>query len=405
MSRGRLLLALGALGLMLRVGYASHVYFSGVSHPAMDEYETIARQLVAHGRYDCEPGVPTAAREPAYPFFIALVYVVAGLNPYAIFLAHALLGLLTCVFIRLTARRVFGETAGDVAFAISLFYPYFIFYTGYTYRETFLCFAVSAALFLLGRLVESPGLGRAALAGGAVGLCSVTLSTWVPVCAVMGAWTAWNLRNARRALMAFLLIAALLPSAWLLRNIVTFRRFIPGSTLGGFNLYTALIVPEDFRGTEREHEFEASDPHWSRILAMSTLYADDGHQQEAFVAAAGARIRERPGEYLAHVRRQAVKLWRPYPYPRQYQHSYVWIKLLSLISDGWLIPLGFWGLWIQRKKSPELALLIAVPLSATAVCALISAILRYRLPLMIPLIIASSAVIGSFLARRSAVKS
>lgn len=404
MSRGRLLLALGALGLMLRVGYASRVYFGGISHPEMDGYETIARELVAHGRYDFDPGVPTAAREPAYTLLIALLYTVAGPHPYAIFLAQAVLGLLTCVLIRSTARRIFGETAGDVAFVIALFYPYFIFYTGYTYRETFLCLAVSAALFLSGRLVESPRAGRAALAGSAVGLCAVTLSTWMPVCVVICGWAAWNLRRARKVLAVFLLAAALLPAAWLLRNAATFGRFIPGSTLGGFNLYTALVVPEEFRGTEREQEFEAADPHWSRILAMCTLYADDGRQQEAFATAAAARIRERPGEYLAHVGHQVVKLWRLYPYPRHYQHSYVWIKLLSLFSDGWLIPLGFWGLWAHRKRSPELALLLAVPLSATLVYALVSAILRYRLPLMIPLIIASSAVIGTSLDRRSSVK-
>jgi glycosyltransferase involved in cell wall biosynthesis len=63
----------------------------------------------------------------------------------------------------------------------------------------------------------------------------------------------------------FLAAFAVLPGAWTARNYARFGRFLPGSTLGGFNLYTAMVVPEEYRGTDREYEFESRDPHWRTI--------------------------------------------------------------------------------------------------------------------------------------------
>ena len=389
MNLSKALWALLLIGLAVRVGYGSRVILAGISHPSMDEYETIARQLVDHGRFQFAPGKPTAAREPAYPLFIAGLYLLFGKHPLLVILAHALLGAWTCLLIRALTARLFGGRAGDAAFAVSLFYPYFIFYTGYFYRETFLCWAVSLALYLLSLMLERPDGRRAAAAGLATGLCAATLSSWIPICGAIGLWAVWRAASKglpKKSLLVFLACAALLPSLWALRNAAVFHRLIPGSTLGGFNFYTALIVPEEFRGSSREYEFEAADPHWRRLMDMSDIMVDDGSQQAAFFAQAVEWIKAHPGRYLAHCWHQAVKLWRLYPYPRAYQHSFGLIKALSLASDGWLIPLGFFGLILHRRK-PEVALFGVLLGAGTLTYAAFSAIVRYRLPMMIPLII------------------
>lgn len=395
LSKG--LWAILLIGLAVRVGYGTHVIRAGVSKPSMDEYETIARQLVDHGRY-AFAGKPTAAREPAYPLFIAGLYLLFGQHPLLVVLAQSLLGLWTCLLIRALAARLFGTRAGDAAFVVSLLYPYFIFYTGYFYRETFLCWVVALALYLLSLMLERPDPKRAAAAGLVTGLCAATLSSWIPVCGMVGVWAIWRAAQGglpKKSLIVFLGCAALLPSLWILRNVVVFHRLIPGSTLGGFNFYTALIVPEEYRGTAREYEFEKADPHWRRLMDMSDIMVDDGSQQAAFFAHAVEWIKAHPGAYLLHCGRQAVKLWRLYPYPRNYQHSFGLIKTLSLLSDGWIIPLGFLGLFLHRRK-PEVVLFAVLIAAGTLTYAAFSAIVRYRLPLMIPLIIVCApALVGA----------
>lgn len=395
----RLGVGLLALGLALRLGYAAYAYKTGLTLPANDGYEAIALNLVEHGRYAGLSGrpEPTAAREPVLPLLIAGLYSVFGRAPFAVLAAQALLNTAACALLSAAAGALFGPLAARIALALSVAYPYFIFYTGYFYRESVLSLAVALLVFLAERMTRGPSPRSAALAGLAAGLCAVTLSTYLAVCAALAVWSAlYFRRRARGAALwgAFIAGMALLPGLWIGRNFLVFHRFIPGSTLGGFNLYTALVVPEEHRGTPQEWVYERNDPHWDRLHGMSSLYSDDGSQQEAFLKASRERIAKDPGAYLVHVAKQARKLWRPYPYERKYQHDYSLIKAASLLSDGWMIPLGLLGFFLYWRSSPVLAAYATVLVSATAGFSLVSAIVRYRLPLMIPMMILSSAVLA-----------
>lgn len=401
---GALLLAL-VLGFGLRAGYSSYVILKGVSVPYMDHYESVAKRLVESGRYEWAPNRPTAAREPGFPLFIAALYAVFGFQPLAVTLAFSALGVLTALLLRAAAAKTFGEDAGDWALLLALFYPYFVFYTGYFYRETLLCFLLSAVFYALVRLEEKPGLERAAAAGALIGASAVSFSSLLPSCALLALYAAWRqARRARRAALLLLLLAALPSALWTARNHAVFGRFIPGSTLGGFNFYTYLIVPDDARGLPRENEIKYADPTWLRIDAMGSLMDDDGSQQAAYMAAAKDWIKAHPGAYAERIVRQVVKLWRPYPYNRDYQHSYGLIVLVSLLSDGWLIPLGFWALWRRRRDGPLTRYHALFVLSATAVYALLSAIVRYRLPLMVPLLTCAAAELALWPPARRALQ-
>jgi hypothetical protein len=219
--------------------------------------------------------------------------------------------------------------------------------------------------------------------------------------AVLAPYIVWKLIARFRAVapaLVFCVCTTLLPGTWLIRNYVVFHRVIPGSTLGGYNLYTTLIVPEEDRGTARELEIERGDALWPRLIAMSSLMTDDGSQQEAFLAAAKSYARAHPAAYLLHMPKQAAKLWRFYPYERKYQHSYALIKALSLLSDGWLIPLGLWGLWLLRRRGPEPALAALLIAGGTLAYALVAAIMRYRLPFMPALLVGAATVLAEKLA-------
>ena len=113
------------------------------------------------------------------------------------------------------------------------------------------------------------------------------------------------------------------------------------------------------------------------------------------MAASVERIKADPPAYARHIRAQVAKLWRLYPYPRNYQHSYGTIKAVSLLSDGWLIPLGFLGMFLYWKRSDRVPLFAVLVFGGTGVYGLISAVLRYRMPFMAVLIILSAPVLAA----------
>lgn len=389
-------LALALLvGFGLRAGYSSYAILTGRSESFNDAYEIIAKNLLATGRYEGDPGKPTALREPGFPLLIAGVYAVVGAHPVAVTLTLSLLSALTALLLRETASRAFGPDAGDWTFLLALFYPYFVFYTGYFYRETLVVFLLAATFEALSRLEAAPSTERAGWAGGCIGLCAVSFSSLLPTCALLTLYAAWRFRSRAKDALLLCALAALPSGLWAARNYATFHRFIPGATVGGFNFYTYLIVPDEARGLPRENEIKYANDTWRRINDMGMLIEDDGRQQEAYFAAGKAWIKEHPGAYALRTVRQVVKLYRPVPYKRDYKHAYWLIFLASLFSDGWLLPLGFWGLWKARKGAEGRYWGLLV-LSATGVYALLAAIVRYRLPLMTAFLPCAGAVLASW---------
>ena len=386
-----------ALGLALRVGYATHDQRHALGDPAVDGYETIARQIVEHGRYDFRPGVPTAMREPGFPSFIALLYLVFGEKPFIVLLAQALLGLGTCLLLRVLARGIFGAAAGDWAMALAAFYPPFVFYTGYFYRETLLSFLVALWCWLVWRLLREPGALWAACSGWVAGLCAVTVSTMAPPCAAAGLWLSgalWRRPRGPALAATFWAAMSLCPALWAARNFAVFHRVIPGSTIWGPLLYEVLLVPEDLKGTEQESVIKSRDADWRRMMAMADNTSDDGRQQAEALRLCLARIRRDPVRYLQHIPRTALKLWRLYPYPRKYQHDYRLVKTISLLSDGWIVPVGLAGLFLFWRRGGLIAFFAVFLGAATATHALSSAIIRYRLPLMAPVLVLAAGVLG-----------
>ncbi len=86
--------------------------------------------------------------------------------------------------------------------------------------------------------------------------------------------------------------------------------------------------------------------------------------------------------YLGVAFRSLIKLWRLYPYPRAYAYRYQLIKWVALLSDGWIIPLGFLGMLLAGRRFPEADIFLGVLFSVSFTYMLFWSIVRYRLPMM-----------------------
>jgi len=376
MTRRELMLGL-AIAFVLRVGFTIHAYHKDVqpTPTGVYEYEPIARGLLASGVYSDPPGgVPTARREPGYILFVALVYKLFTTHRLYVFFAQCVLSALTAGILYGFAARAFTPFVARFSFWACVFYPYFIYYAGYFFREDWIAFLLASMLYVLVRWPSAPAtLGAGFLAGW------LTLSNgaWALGCgwAVLALY-ATTRRFARAA--AFAVPLVLMVGAWGLRNWRTFGEVIPFSSVVGGEIYIGMTIPYDLLGTEEQTRRLSADARFQEISKL-----DEIPRHKAFMAASRDYFLARPARFVATMVEHSVKLWRLVPRNRAYTHSYLVVALTALASDGWLIPLALFGLWAARRNAWALWFFLPMILLVTGGFSISQAPIRYRVPLMI----------------------
>ncbi len=383
-------LAALAVGLLLRAAYAWRASSARYLPTSSDGYETIALSIVERGEYALAPGRPTMLREPSFPLYLAAVYAVCGRRPGVVIALNILLSCATGILLWGAARRLFGERTALASFWIFMLHPQSIYYCGYFFRETWLC--LWAAVLIVSSLdwsarEDDPAGARSALIGGtAAALFGLANSAVLPGCALAGLalWFAAPRRaRLRRAALYFAPLTLAL-ALWTARGYAVTGRLVAGSTHGGEEFLQALVVPPEDLGTERQTRIVAETP-----IFAETAMLPEAERNERLMRAAFAWIGAHPALYASRAAAGLIKFWRPWPYPRVYQHSYALLVALSLLSDGWIIPLGFFGLWRLRARWREAPAFPALVFGLTLVYGLIHAVIRYRMPLMGGMIVAA----------------
>lgn len=375
------MLLFGAVAARVGYGLARPPQESGVSNA--DGYAHLAASFAESWSLNQDDGRPSAYREPAYPIYLGLFFKAFGFNHHAALLANGLAALLALLLLHRIGLELFSEKVGFAAAAIASFYPPFVFYAAQTLRETFQLAMTGLALWTLLR-ARRRGLKAFALAGLANALAALTNTVFVPFTLVLAPAAFFfilegGVVRALKCAAVYLTAFLLLYSAWPVRNYLALDRFIVGSTLGaGAIFYNYLIVPQEVGGTPREGEIRESDPivQAARGVAPEAL---DRYYWKAGLE----RVREAPGAFAKLVAWRFFRdFWRILPRPRAYAHSYRSIKWVSLLSDAWIIPLGFVGMALARLRRPELLWFYLFIFSINGIYAQILTMLRYRLSVM-----------------------
>ncbi len=385
-----------AAGLLLRFAYAWHGHRARYLPTSSDGYETIALSLLDRGEYALTPGVPTSLREPSFPLYIAFVYGVFGRRPGVVVFLNCLLSAATGWLLWRTGRRLFGEAVALAALTAFMLHPQSVYYCAYFFRETWLCFWFGVLLWASldwAAPADDPAGRRGALAGGlasaAFGLAN---SAVLPACALSGVllWFAAPARaRARRAGLYFLPLC-LAFGAWSARNWSAQGRFVAGSTHGGEEFLQALIVPPEDLGTPRQGEIVRATPVFAEANKLP-----EAERNDLLMKASLRWIGAHPGVFASRALAGFAKYWKPWPYKRGYQHSYAALVLAGLLSDGWMIPLGFLGLWLFRARWRLAPAFPASVFAMTLVYGAVHAVIRYRLPLMGGMILLACAAVES----------
>jgi len=371
-----MLAAIFVAGLTLRLGYIA--LLRGAPETQTEDpyyYSLIARHLI-EGKGYLEIA-SRAYRPPAYPWLLAGIYSVAGVNLLVARIALAIFGALSGVCAALWVRQLSTRRIGYFAgFAVTI-YPQFVRYPQTLYSESFYLFLLFAGMALLMTALRRSSLVVAVLTGVTFGLGALTRETTLMMPAIVGLWLLLARKHfSRQTAKVWLVMAAatiftVLP--WTVRNYFVLRAFVPVATNSGINFYIG------------NNPAATGLPDWRVVPGVA--WNDGANEVQANRQGLQEGLRYVRGHVALTVGMWLKKvwlLWRPPAYGYEgLSLSVAAMRLLWLAC--YLFTLGFGAFGLMKVWQSPARMLALLPL-LVMICFSIPYILtftdtRYRLPM------------------------
>lgn len=396
------------LALLLGLGHVMAVRHNPFFyHPIVDafDYDRDAWHMAQSG--DWSGGPIVYFQPPLFTYFLGALYKVAGHDLLLPRLVQVLLGALTAAAVFLIARKIFGERAAWIAGLATACYSLLIFYQGELLSPTLSVFLYLAALLaLFSAFRDRPGwiwAGPGAILGlGA--LATANILATVPVfwvwAALRGRGLRWSPRQTAVALAAFTLGVSAAVAPVTMRNWVVRQQVVPISSNAGLNFYLGNSGDYDAKVGLRP------GAEWEDLMNLPLRAGAERESEMSsfYFAEAWKYIRAHPAAYLRLIARKGYLFLRGdeplrnqeiYPF-RGYSpvlKALLWKVELPggaglAFPFGVLLPLAWPGVvlaWRRRHGEALVLAAFAAIYSLTVVAFFVTA--RYRVPVVIPLIL------------------
>jgi hypothetical protein len=385
---------------LIRLGFALWELMTG---PVPLEYgwETgrIAQSIaLGKGFSNPYPGVatgPTALFAPIYPYFLAGIFKIFGVQTYlsyvvAIF-TNGLFSALTCLPIYKIAQRIGGTTVAAVSCWLWAIFPTAVIVPAEWIWDTSLV-ALLLALILWATLVIGESnrvrdwVGYGALWGFGL-LVNPSVGSLLPFLLGWIVWTRWKARERWFRLPATaLLVAFLCTVPWTVRNYVVFHKLMPLRSNFGLELWLgnnneqSEIIPDIF------------SPYTNPPLHREYVKLGEVDFMKTKQAEAMSYIKAHPGIFLRTTWFRFTQTWLAISNPIRD----VWPKFslrgrIALICNVFAVLAGFSGLLLLFRQKPAIAKCVAfLPLVFPCVNYITHPSLRYRHPIDSLLLILSA---------------
>jgi 4-amino-4-deoxy-L-arabinose transferase-like glycosyltransferase len=376
-------------------------------------YDALATNLMAGHGFSSSPAPPyepMALRPPAYPGFLAGVYLVAGHSTDAVRIAQIAISVATCYVLMLIAGRLFGSWTARLAGLAFALLPAAATAPSLLLTETnqSLLLAIAVLSLILG--IERSSGKWFALTGVSLAVATLTKPDVQLLAVPLFVAAAVLYPGERRRIAAGAVLFLVLLTPWVLRNRVVFGRFIGVSTGAG---YAGIVSELELTGHTGDQLHAALAARYgedfSRRHGRPMTFLDGGQPEEDALRRAELVqfVQTHPATYAEHSVKRALILWQPRSwsdafglpndfgeYFRARQYGALGAKLALLAIDAAIIGLGWLGvvfsLFAWRRSWP---LLVCV-LYLTTMIGLVHAVERYRLPVMpVMVILAGNAVV------------
>ncbi len=399
------MLGIFATALAVRLLYLDQIWnIPFIDFPVVDAhaYHSWAKRI-ADGAW---LGDRVFYQAPAYPYFLALIYRVAGPDLHVALAVQMLLGATSCVLMFLATRAFFDRaTAVAAGFLLSLYAPA-IFFEGLIQKAGFGLFLTALLLYAVSQFRVRLGFGRALLCGVGVGLLGLTRENALVFAPLLALWMLFGYRTHRpRERVRW--VAGLGVGVALILIPVGIRNYAVGDT---FALTTSQLGPNFYIGNNPRATglyvplipgrqtpiFEGRD---AQKLAERSLgrALSRGEVSRYWLGRGLGFVREQPQKWLDLLVYKGVLALNRFEIPDA-EDIYIygeWSSLLGrlhrVMHFGVLLPLGILGMGIAwREGRPRRVLQGAVVVFFASV-ALFYVFARYRFPL-VPLLVPFAAL-------------
>ena len=364
-------------------------------------YNRLAMSIIQRGEFAHFPGHPTASRPPLYPFFLAVLYKIGGLECWNIVrVVQVIISLLSGMVFHMLALDLFKEK--KVAFwsaAIFLFYPSLIFFNYLILTETLFIFLFLSSIFLLVKGLKDCKNWMVFLGGILLGASSLTRSISYPLTIVLFiffVFFAIKEKNTKMVVHAVALVVGVVVAIvpWAYRNYKIFHAFVPIDTTGGRNFYMG-----NYEHTPLHRAWAAVDnpPEiaWYRGHEKELRGLNEAEKQKWAIKKAKEFILDHPGLTLLRSVIKAANFW-------QLERTIIagmskghfpglkgpikeaLIATSILAAYVFVAILGFSGVFLKLWHDPKWTdfLILVILLYFTGIHALVFGHSRYHLPLI-----------------------
>lgn len=368
-------------------------------------YDEWAQRIVAEGWW----GREVFYQAPAYPYWLAVQYRMFGRNLDLVHAIQMAMGALSCVFLMVATRPIFGMPTARLAGWMLALYPPAIFFDGLIGKQCLDIFLLTGLLALLVGHQCRPGWRRPAGAGLLLGLLALTRENALVFLPAIPLWMLWRLRD-RPIAQRVREVGAFLAGALLILLAVGTRNFVVGDT---FALTTSQMGPNFYMGNH-EHAtglyvplvagrhtpiYEAPDAERIAERALGRELTR-GEVSDYWMERGLDFVREQPARWSVLFARKLLLTWhRAEIADVEDIHVYAdWSRILRfglpLWNFGLLVPMAAAGLLLAWPRRRDLVLLLGAMGVYSLSVALFITFARFRYPLVVFLIpLAAFAVV------------
>jgi tetratricopeptide (TPR) repeat protein len=336
---------------------------------------------------------------PLYPYFLAVLYKIAGPGLLSVKIVQGVLGGMTAGLTFLLGREIFGKVAGLIAGFMAALYVPFIFYDSSLLFPVLATFLNTAMLYFLYRGVLRGGEGNYLFAGllaglSATGNASVLAFGPLAVLFILLHGKASARRRLRKAAL-FVIGVAVIVTPITVRNAVLGKDFVPLTSNAGLNLF----IGNNERSTGayvKPLELDVYEDPEGEVIAEAAL----GRELKPSEVSAYWRgraleyMRANPGAFTSNLLRKAFYFWSVYEVPQiehlPFEKRYSWLLRIPSPSFGMICPLGILGVVLALRKRKEAWLLLLFMLAYSSTIVVFFVVARYRLPMIPALMVFAS---------------
>jgi tetratricopeptide (TPR) repeat protein/4-amino-4-deoxy-L-arabinose transferase-like glycosyltransferase len=348
---------------------------------------------------------------PLYPYFLGLVYRVAGRDLLIVRLCQAILGSVACLWLGLAGRRLFSRQAGLIAGLLLALYAPAIFFDALLQKTVLDVFFICLTIWIVSELVERDMRQRWPWLwlGLSMGALSLTRENALVLAAAILPWIFLRDRAPNQARVAtagaFVLGLALVLVPVIVRNTIVGGGLYGVTSQFGPNLYIGNNASAD--GTYMPLRAGRGAPEYERQDATELAERAVGrHLTPAEISGYWENraidfIRSHPAAWLRLMgRKVALLLNATEAVDTESQESYAeWstpVRIAAHVGHfGVLVPLAAFGVWATWPQRRRLSVLYAMTMAYAASVVMFCVFARYRVPLVPFLVLFASAGVSS----------